>query len=77
MNKVDSPQITRRMRALREDLSRVARENLPAVERDLTASLKAAQASLADRRQAAAVESPLRQAGVGQDEIIRALEACS
>ncbi|MCH8921619.1 MAG: hypothetical protein IIA67_00550 [Planctomycetes bacterium] len=74
-NKVDSPQIERRMLALREDLTRIARENLPAAERDLTASLKAAQASLADTQKPQAVAEPLRQAGLQQDEIIRSLEA--
>jgi DNA-binding transcriptional regulator GbsR (MarR family) len=75
MNRLDSPQIERRMRLLREDITRIARENLPAAERDLTASLKAAQASLSAGKQPQAVESPLRQAGIQQDKIIRSLEA--
>ncbi|MCH8045191.1 MAG: hypothetical protein IID44_15885 [Planctomycetes bacterium] len=73
-NRLDSPQIERRMRALREGLTRLARENLPAAERDLTASLKAAQASLADGNKPQAIAGPLRAAGIEQDEIIRTLD---
>ena len=45
-NRVDSPDIQRQMRALLEGIDRLDRDHLPAIERELTAAIKAAEVRL-------------------------------
>jgi hypothetical protein len=48
-NKVDSPDIYRRMEALLEALDRLDREHLPIIERELASAIKAVQVDLQDQ----------------------------
>ncbi|HEX7450479.1 MAG TPA: hypothetical protein VF306_23165 [Pirellulales bacterium] len=68
-NKADSPGVERQMRSLLDDVERLGRDELPLIARDLTAGLKAAQATSG----AAAVDS-LTSAGGHQEEVIETLE---
>src|SRR6185436_15155994 len=42
-NKVDSPDIERRMRSVRDEVARLAKEHLPAIGQSLTSAIKASQ----------------------------------
>lgn len=87
-NRVDSPDVVRRMRSLRDELRRLAGSPLPAVERALINALKVVRDDL-DRRGDVSLESSstsadpaarsataesLAAAGAGQDEVITSLE---
>ncbi len=79
-NKVDSPDVQRRMQGLLEEIERLDREHLPAIGRELTAAIKTAQNDLQDSPppQASSSDSVLNTslASVGkhQDEVIASLE---
>ncbi len=70
-NRVDNPEFYRRMNGLRDELLRLGRAPLPAIQRELTAALKGAQA---DAGNADAVVAPLSQGVLQQDRVIEALE---
>ncbi len=89
-NKVDSPDVSRRMHSLLEGIDRLSREHLPLIGRELTTAIKAAQIRLQDEKGTRfnlceAPSGPLGQikpgpffglatAGKHQDEVIGALE---
>lgn len=73
-NKVDSPDLERRMRDLSAELEQVATEHLPEIARDLTTALKQAQASLHESGDPAATSQALESAGEQQDAVLASLE---
>ncbi|MCA9270937.1 MAG: hypothetical protein KDA41_20795, partial [Planctomycetales bacterium] len=80
-NRVDNPEMRARLAELRAAVEQLCRHPLPAVERDLLTSLKAAQAALRASRDGplrdadlAGVRGPLDAAGATQDEVIAKLE---
>ena len=80
-NKVDSPELARRMEAVLEELERLGEEHLGTVERELTSLVKAAQLKLpaddkppAKAEPDAAVSKSLASAGEHQDQVIGSLE---
>jgi hypothetical protein len=85
-NRVDQPDVKRRMDSLLAEIQRLATGDLPAVERELTAAIKTAQAALeappaepkprapASAGAGPAVRGPIAAAGKHQDAIIAALE---
>ncbi|MEX2561310.1 MAG: hypothetical protein WD403_15410, partial [Pirellulales bacterium] len=79
-NKVDSPDIQRRMQGLLDEMNRLGEEQLPLVARHLTAAVKQAQAQLPTSPDAAKPptgSSPakaLDSAGQQQDAVIQSLE---
>jgi hypothetical protein len=76
-NKLDEPRMRQRMEKILTDLERLAANGLPAVRRELTAAVKAAQA-LIDRSDsklpANSLTSPMAAAAQHQDAIIATLE---
>ena len=76
-NKLDSPDLTRRIETLGEQLDELASEHLPAIEQSLTASMKSAQ-SPASRDESPQVPAEAREAlaeaGEHQDAVVEALE---
>ncbi|MGA2031544.1 MAG: hypothetical protein ABSG68_04755 [Thermoguttaceae bacterium] len=75
-NRIDSPDIQRRMQALLDEIDRLDREHLPAIGRELTAAIKAAQVRLQDAAGAPkAIADPLAAAVKHQDAVIASLEA--
>jgi hypothetical protein len=77
-NKVDSPDVVRRMQAILQEIDRLDRQYLPIIGQQLMAAVKAAQVWLQEQAGppagAAAVAGPLGVTGKGQDEVIAALE---
>ncbi len=85
-NKVDSPDVRRRMQALLAEIDRLARDELPAVGRELTAAIKAAQGRLEKQpppkkgepqspgQEEPALRAALAAAGKNQDLVIASLE---
>jgi hypothetical protein len=79
-NKIDSPDIQRRMQGLLDEIDRLDRDHLPAISHELIASIKTAQNRLQDSTQDQASSSDptlaasLAAAGKHQDEVIAALE---
>ncbi len=76
-NKVDSPDVRRRMEEILAGIGRLEREHLPAVARDLTAAVKVGQVHL-DRGEAGSLDEISRLlagAGAHQDAVIRELES--
>ena len=89
-NKVDSPDVRRRMEEVLAEIERLGREPLPIIARELTSAIKAATVDLQDvelrdidpqgaetptrSEPDAAVADPLLAAGTGQDEVIASLE---
>ncbi len=80
-NKVDSPEIERRMNTMLDELGRLAQEHLGPIERELTSAIKTAQTDLAGdsaKLPHANPDSPvgkaLTSAAVHQDQVIRSLE---
>lgn len=73
-NKVDSPDLERRMGDLSTQLKEVASDHLPEIARDLTTALKQAQASLHDQGDAATTGESLTSAGQHQDAVLASLE---
>ena len=85
-NRVDQPGVKRQMDSLLAEIQRLSTGDLPAVERELTAAIKTAQAALeapaaepklgAPRSAGAgpAVRGPMTAAGKHQDAVIAALE---
>lgn len=80
-NKVDSPDVERRMRAIQTEIDRLAEENLSVIERELTSAIKGAQAALPGADAAkpsskanSAIAGSLKTAGENQDAVIRSLE---
>lgn len=84
-NKVDSPEVERRMTAIKTEIQRLGKDHLPAIDREMTGSLKASQDRLRDatagdkkpeRDPAAAkkIADSLNTATGHQDEVIKTLE---
>ncbi len=82
-NRVDSPEISRRMQQLLDVVEQISRQKLPEIQRSLINALKAAGEALnrpptADLSKAAqpdeALRQPLSGAGTQQDEVISLLE---
>ncbi len=76
-NKVDSPDVERRMQQLLDGLDRLAQEHLPIISRELVAGIKAAQIHLDDAqddREKRVVAESLEQAGTHQQQVIEVLE---
>ena len=82
-NRVDSPDVKRRMDAIQQELHRLTKDHLGPVEQDLTAVIKNAQTDLANPKETAAtpksaagspVDKALSSAAGHQDEVIRSLE---
>jgi hypothetical protein len=85
-NKVDSPEVERRMTAIKSEIQRLGKDHLPAIDREMTSSLKASQEKLRDatasekkppeQNPAAAknVADSLTTATEHQDEVIKSLE---
>lgn len=79
-NRIDSPELQRRMEELRDEIARLARDHLPNIDRELTSGLKEAQilqreAAAGSTVDHASVGKSLQAAGASQDETIRTLEA--
>lgn len=80
-NKVDSPDVERRMGSLLAEIDRLSRDHLPAISQQLTSAIKTAQSQLqqpADAsgkpRRHVAVAASLASAGKHQDAVIASLE---
>ncbi len=78
-NRIDSPDMQRRMQTLLAECQRLDREHLPLVGRDLTAAIKSATVRLQEQAKPAAARdaataAPLASAGGHQDEVVKALE---
>jgi hypothetical protein len=77
-NKVDSPDVRRRMEGLLSEIDRLEREHLPIISRELTAAIKATQVALEEKsppaRPDASIAASLTGAGTHQDEVIASLE---
>lgn len=76
-NKLDSPDLTRRIEALGEQIDELATEHLPAIEAGLTTSMKAAQSQLGQEQSTevpAQSRDALAEAGAHQDEVVAGLE---
>ena len=81
-NKLDSPDLERHVRSLGEELSRLGREHLTPIERDMTAGIKAAQAATPPDSPANAtgekadplVKESFSSVGANQDQVIASLE---
>lgn len=78
-NRLDSPDLQRRMETLLAEIERLDRDVLPVVARELTSAIKAAQIDLEKNGGEAPPSSPavaasLASAGEGQDQVIASLE---
>jgi len=85
-NKVDSPDIRRRMRALLVEIDRLKREHLPIINRELTAAIKTSQVRLEQQtrqgdkppdgaaQRDTKITASLATAGKHQDQVIASLE---
>ena len=73
-NRVDSPEIERRMRDFQKEIAQLDRDTLPAVQRELTSSLKTGQAELGNPPEESAVAPSLAEAGKAQDQVAASLE---
>jgi len=77
-NKVDSPDVRRRMESLLGDIDQLDREHLPLIGRELTTAIKAAQVQLQQKtdapKETAPIAGPMSEAGRHQDQVIAALE---
>jgi hypothetical protein len=81
-NKVDSPEVERRMQGLLSEIERIDREHLTTIDRELNSAIKGAQSSLPEEKAPAdkppstdpAVGKSLTAAGGQQDEVIASLE---
>ena len=77
INRVDSPDVERRMQGLLDEISRLDNDHLPIVRRELTAALKTAQIGSQPRAADPAltdVKAPLSEAMAHEDEVITTLE---
>ena len=78
-NRVDNPDLVRRMNELREGIASLARDQMPRIQRNLVNGLKSARDHLRRRTDDADADSTtpaaVKQAGAAQDEAIAALEA--
>ena len=81
-NRVDSPDVRRRMEGLLEEIERLAREHLTPIGRELTAAVKAARLAVDEGTPATSpgpellepITTPLAEGGKHQDAVIAALE---
>ena len=79
-NKIDSPDVRRRMEGILAEIERLAAEHLPVIGRELTAAIKAAQIRLQEQPAAGpagaedAIAGSLATAGRDQDRVIESLE---
>jgi len=86
-NRLDSPDVRRRMEALLAELDRLGQQVLPKIAHELTAAIKTAQTRLETRsekpppedehRSQAALQTALALACEGQDEVVASLERLS
>ncbi len=75
-NRLDNPDLVRRMHRLRDGAGRIVKGPLPEVQRNLLTGLKAAQNALAqdDGQSAAAVRQLVDDAATAQDDVITQLK---
>jgi hypothetical protein len=80
-NRVDSPDVERNMNAILEEIERLGREHLGAIESDLTGFIKAAQAKLPRESQESAtapsdgeLRKSLSSVAGNQDQVVASLE---
>lgn len=73
-NRIDSPDMKRRMNDLAERIEEITTERLPPISRDLTASLKGAQSQESGNSVDDALRGSLENAGKQQDAVIASLE---
>jgi len=76
-NRVDNPEIRRRMIEWTQQIDSIDEEHLPVIEHELVSSLKGAQALFRGGSKVptpAEIARPLNQAGQHQDEVIAALQ---
>jgi len=80
-NKVDSPEVGRRMTSILDEVDRLEKQHLNAIERDLTSAIKGAQAKLGDQEPEKKTSTDhqefsrsLASAGGHQDQVIQSLE---
>ncbi len=81
-NRVDSPEVERHMTSILEEVERLGREHLGAIESELTSFIKGAQVKLADEvakpngttATGENLKSSLAAAGQNQDQVISSLE---
>lgn len=79
-NKIDSPDVRRRMEGILAELDRLGAEHLPVIARELTAAIKASQVRLEEQPAARpaegkdAIAASLATAGAHQDAVIESLE---
>lgn len=76
-NRVDSPEIERRMRAFQAEIVRLEAEPLPLAHRELTSAFKSGQAQLdqgAAPEQKEAVANSLAKASQAQEQVMQSLE---
>jgi len=71
-NRVDSPDMQRRLESLLADLQKLGRGALPTIQRELTSAVKSAQATPDGKDRTLAAALPL--AGTQQDHVIATLE---
>ncbi|MBN1590000.1 MAG: hypothetical protein JW888_10830 [Pirellulales bacterium] len=90
-NRLDSPDVERRMDALSDELSRLDRDVLPVIAREMTAAIKTAETRLernagetappsctpSSGNEDQALKNALVTIGAGQDEVIASLERLS
>jgi len=76
-NRIDSPDVERRMQGLAEGIRQLADDRLPAVAREMTAALKASQRRLQDEEptaNSARMKESVAATGEHQDAVIATLE---
>jgi hypothetical protein len=78
-NRIDSPNLEKRLRLLLSEIDRLGRELLPPLDRDLGAAVKSAQVRLQEQPKSAtrdaATAAPLASAGKRQEQVIASLES--
>lgn len=73
-NKVDSPDVQRRMEEMLAEIDRLGSGPLPAIGRQLTSAIKTAQIQQDPPPEGSPVLASLTSAGKGQDQVIASLE---
>ncbi|REK09392.1 MAG: hypothetical protein DWQ37_18300 [Planctomycetota bacterium] len=80
-NRVDSPDVERKMTAILDEIERLQSQNLGTIESDLTRFIKAAQTKLADAASESAgaqageeLKSAMASVGANQDHVVSSLE---
>jgi hypothetical protein len=81
-NKVDSPEVERRMQGLLDEIGRIEREHLTTIDRELNSAIKGGQAALPTEQSPPPTPQPgdpavgksLTEAGSQQDQVVASLE---